>query len=114
MEWNLDLLEEKREEAKVRAAAYKRRTVEFFNKKFKHQVFKVEDLVLREVEMATRRKEDGKLRPNFEGSYAVVANNRPDSYQLEDNEWKEAATPLEFRAPKKIYYLPISCNFNME
>ena len=44
---NLDLLDEGRERAKVRQAAYKHQVAKYYNKKVKHRSFLSGDLVLR-------------------------------------------------------------------
>ena len=76
----LDLAEEMRDRAFVRAAAYKQRVSQYFNKKFKHRSFQVGNLVLKVVNQSTKDPSHGKLGPNWEGPYRVIRVNRPGSY----------------------------------
>ena len=51
---NLDLLDEMRERAKVRQAAYKHQLIKYYNKRVKHRSFLPGDLVLRKVTLTTK------------------------------------------------------------
>ncbi|GKV42367.1 hypothetical protein SLEP1_g49778 [Rubroshorea leprosula] len=46
---NLDLLDEVREEARLRTLVYKQKIANFYNKRVRPQTFKIGDLVLRKV-----------------------------------------------------------------
>ena len=62
----LDLVEERRDRAFVRAAANKQRVSQYYNKKVKHRSFQVGDLILKAVNQSTKDPSHGKLRPNWE------------------------------------------------
>ena len=68
----LDLAEEKRDRAFVRAVAYKQRVSQYYNKKVKHRSFQVGDLVLKAVNQSTKEPSHGKLGLNWEGPYRVT------------------------------------------
>lgn len=61
---NLDMLKEKRQEAASRMIVYWNTMSQYYNKKVKERKFKVEDLVLKEITLATKNPTDGKLGPN--------------------------------------------------
>ncbi|XP_059446338.1 uncharacterized protein LOC132177877 [Corylus avellana] len=61
---HLDLLQEKQDQAQVTMAAYQQRVSRYFNRRVKHRSFKVGDLVLKKVTMATKDATEGKLAPN--------------------------------------------------
>ena len=81
MRIELDLLEERREEAQLRAEAYKQKTAQYFNKRVKGRGFKVGDLVLREVTIATRVPRHGKLGASWEGPYKVTKALESGAYR---------------------------------
>jgi hypothetical protein len=58
---HLDLLQEKRDHAQITLSAYQERMAKYFNRKVKPRNFKVGDLVLRKVTLATRDPVEGKL-----------------------------------------------------
>ena len=68
----LDLVEEKRDQAYLRMAAVKQRVSQHFNKRVKHRSFQVGDLVLKAVNQSTKNPNHDKLGPSWEGSYRVV------------------------------------------
>jgi hypothetical protein len=68
----LDLLQEKRDHAQITMSAYQERTTKYFNRKVKPWNFKVGDLVLRKVTLATKDSTEGKLAPSWEGLYRVI------------------------------------------
>ncbi|GFZ06995.1 hypothetical protein Acr_18g0011650 [Actinidia rufa] len=81
---NLDLLDEKRESAELRQAAYKSRIAKYYNERVKHRSFLPGDLVLRRVTLSTRDPSAGKLGPTWEGPYKVIKVSRPGTCWLED------------------------------
>jgi hypothetical protein len=85
---DLDLLEERRDLAIVRLASYQQRIKREHDKNINHRVFRIGDLVLRKVMANTRRPNEGKLGPNWEGTYKVVSLAGAGSYRLEDLEGK--------------------------
>ena len=68
----LDLAEERRDRALVRAAAHKQRVSQYYNKKVKRRSFQVGNLVLKAVNQSTKVPSHGKLGPNWEGPYRVI------------------------------------------
>lgn len=50
---NLDMLEEKRDEATLQTVAYKHKTAKYYNLQVKPRRFAVGDLVLKKVSLAT-------------------------------------------------------------
>lgn len=58
---HLDLLQERRDQAKVTIAAYQEHIARYFNRKVQHRSFKVEDWVMRKVTVATKDSTEGKL-----------------------------------------------------
>lgn len=53
--------------------------------------FEVDDLVLREAGVTTQ--DEGKLGPQWEGPYVLIANHRPGSCSLKDSQGKELQHP---------------------
>jgi len=70
----LDLIEELREKAKIREEAVKRRVCKRFNAKVKSRVFDEADLVWLMRIKARKDSTQGKLAPNWEGSFRIVEN----------------------------------------
>ena len=77
---NLDLLDEKKERAKIRQATYKHQVSKYYNQRGKHRSFLLGDLVLRKVTLSTKEPNVGKLDPNWEDPYKVVKVSRPEIY----------------------------------
>ncbi|KAK3024680.1 hypothetical protein RJ639_043202 [Escallonia herrerae] len=100
---NLDLLDERREQAAVRLAAYKHRVSKFYDQRVRHRAFRVGDLVLRRIEASAPREAVGKLAPNWEGPYRVVKLAGPGAYHLEHIDGK--AIPRTWNAANlRRYY----------
>ena len=68
---NLDLLEEKREQALKRAEDYQQKTARYYDRKVRPNSFKPCDLVLKKLMLARKDPTHGKLGPNWEGLYIV-------------------------------------------
>ncbi|XP_077215668.1 uncharacterized protein LOC143850295 [Tasmannia lanceolata] len=79
---NLDLLEEIREESRIRVAAYKQKVSNYHDSKIRPREFRTGDLVLRRAAVSQPTKV-GKLSPTWEGPYRVKEIIRPGSYKLE-------------------------------
>ncbi|GKB97400.1 hypothetical protein Tco_0983537 [Tanacetum coccineum] len=88
LEINLDLIEEKREQAAIREAKSKRQMEKYYNTKVRNTSFKPGDLVYRSNE-ASRVEDTGKLGPKWEGPYEVTEALRKGSYKLKDRNGKE-------------------------
>ncbi|XP_077251873.1 uncharacterized protein LOC143891116 [Tasmannia lanceolata] len=79
---NLNLLEEAREESRIRVAAYKQKVSNYHDLKIHPREFRAGDLVLRKATISQPKKV-GKLSPTWEGPYRVREVIRPGSYKLE-------------------------------
>ena len=79
---NLDFIEEAREQASIRMAAYQHKVAKYYNSRVKGKIFKQGDLVLRKAE-ASPPSETRKLSPRWEGPYQVTKVVRPGAYQLQ-------------------------------
>jgi hypothetical protein len=75
----------------------------YFNRKVNPRSFKVGDLVLRKVTLATRDPVEGKLAPNWEGPYKVIECRRPGAYYLEDSTGKALPRPWNADHLKKYF-----------
>ena len=51
---NLDFLDEIRDQAEAKTRVYQQRMAHYYDRRVKHREFKVEDLVLRKVTLATK------------------------------------------------------------
>ncbi|GJY50652.1 reverse transcriptase domain-containing protein [Tanacetum coccineum] len=81
LEINLDLLEERREQAAIREVKSKAKMEKYYNSKIRNTSFKPGDLVYRSNE-ASHAKKSGKLSPKWEGPYEVTKALGNGSYKL--------------------------------
>ncbi|XP_021609069.1 uncharacterized protein LOC110612599 [Manihot esculenta] len=81
---NLDALEEVREEAQVRTAAYQHRAARYYNQRVRERSLKVGDLALRNLEATGKRAAVGKLAPTWEGPFRITKVVKPGVYRIED------------------------------
>ncbi|GKA65093.1 reverse transcriptase domain-containing protein [Tanacetum coccineum] len=79
---NLELLEEKREQAAIAEAKSKRQMEKYYNAKVQNTRFKPGDFVYRNNE-ASRAEDTGKLGPKWEGPYEVTKALGKGSYWFE-------------------------------
>ena len=79
----LDLVEEKREQAYLRMAAYKQKASQYYNSRVKYRSFQEGDLVLKVVNQSTKNPNHRKLGPNWEGPYRVIRVNLLGTYWLQ-------------------------------
>ncbi|GJV93045.1 reverse transcriptase domain-containing protein [Tanacetum coccineum] len=75
LEINLDLLEERREQAAIREAKSKAKMEKYYNSKVRSMSLKLEDLVYHNNE-ASHAEDTWKLGPKWEGSYEVTKEFR--------------------------------------
>ena len=73
MQLQLDLVDEVRMTAEQRMARYQNLVAKHYNSNIRRRDFQVRDLVLRKVMGATRDPSQGKLGPNWEGSYRIAS-----------------------------------------
>ncbi|GFY92744.1 hypothetical protein Acr_08g0011400 [Actinidia rufa] len=100
---NLDLLDEKRENAEISQVAYKHPITKYYNQKVKHKSFLSGYLVLRKVSLSTKEPNVGKLGPTWEGPYRVIKVSRPGTYWLKDTSGKALPYPWNTEHLKKYY-----------
>ncbi|GAV87659.1 hypothetical protein CFOL_v3_31085 [Cephalotus follicularis] len=79
----LDLVEELREKAAIKVAAYQQRVGRYYNKRVHPRPLREGDLVLRNSAIADPSDTRGKLAPNWEGPYKVKRVLRPGTFKLE-------------------------------
>ncbi|GKD57840.1 hypothetical protein Tco_1291227 [Tanacetum coccineum] len=84
---NLDLLEERREEAAIREAKSKAKMEKYYNAKVQNTSFKPGDLVYRN-NGASQAEDTGKLGPKWEGPYEVTKVLGKGAYKLKDRDGK--------------------------
>ena len=101
---DLDLLEERRDLAVVRLASYQQRIKKKHDKNIKPRMFRVGEFVLRKVVANTRRPNEGKLGPNWEGPYKVVSLAGGGSYRLENLERKAIPRPWNTCNLRKYFF----------
>ena len=101
---DLDLVEEKRDVAMVRLASYQQRIRREYNKKVKPRMFRIGDIVLRKVTANTRKLNEGKLGPNWEGPYKVSSQAGHGAYRLEDLDGKLIPRPWNTCNLRKYFF----------
>uniref|UniRef100_A0A804HWW3 Uncharacterized protein n=1 Tax=Musa acuminata subsp. malaccensis TaxID=214687 RepID=A0A804HWW3_MUSAM len=79
---SLDMLEERRADAHLKALSYKRAVARVYNRKVRPRPIKLNDLVLCKTEVSDPTRARGKLAPKWEGPYRVVEVIRPGTYRL--------------------------------
>ena len=78
----LDTIDETRDAAKLRMAAYQQRISRAYNKNIRTRRFQVGDWVLRKAFQNTTNPADGKLPPKWEGPYEVESEAGKGAYRL--------------------------------
>ena len=81
---NLDLIEEKRENAMVQLAHYQQKLKRGYDANVRLRPLTPGDLVLRKVVGTAKNPAWGKLGPNWEGPYRITSNAGIGAYFLED------------------------------
>nr|GEV01906.1 hypothetical protein [Tanacetum cinerariifolium] len=102
LEINLDLLEERREEAAIREAKSKAKMEKYYNLKVRNTSFKPGDLVYRNND-ASQAKDTGKLGPKWEGPYEVTEALGKGAYKLRDQDGKQLPRTWNISNLKKCY-----------
>jgi hypothetical protein len=100
---HLNLLEEKREDARVRTSAYQEKAARYYNKRVKPRSFNTGDWVLRRITTAAKDPTEGKLGPVWEGPFRVIKSNPKGAYQLEDTNGKKLQRPWNAEHLRKYY-----------
>ena len=101
---NLDLVDEVRDQAEARTRIYQQMMARYYDRRVKHREFKVGDLVLRKVTLATKDPTQGKLGPTWEGPYRVVNFHRRGTYHLEKLDGDALPHPWNTEHLKKYYH----------
>ena len=99
----MDLLDEVRDQAEAKTRVYQQRMARYYDRRVKHREFKVGDLVLRKVTLATKDPTQGKLGPTWEGPYRVVKFHRRGTYHLEKLDGDALPHPWNAEQLKKCY-----------
>ena len=81
---NLDLIEERRENARVQLAYYQHKLKQSYDMSMKLRPLALGDLVLRKVVGNTKNPAWGKLGSNWEGPYRITSVAGVGAYYLED------------------------------
>ncbi|GJS19662.1 reverse transcriptase domain-containing protein [Tanacetum coccineum] len=102
LEINLDLLEERIDQAVIREAKSKAKMEKYYNSKVRNTSFKPGDLVYRSNE-ASQAKESGKLSPKWEGPYEVTEALGNGAYKLRHRNGKLLPQTWNIRNLKKCY-----------
>ena len=100
---NLDLLEEKCEQALKRTEDYQRKTARYYDRKVRPNSFKPGDLVLKKLLPTRKNPTQGKLGPNWEGPYIVSRVIRPGNYELQTKEGKTLQHSRNAEHLKRFY-----------
>ncbi|GKC10270.1 reverse transcriptase domain-containing protein [Tanacetum coccineum] len=101
LEINLDLLEERREQAAIREAS-KAKMETYYNSKVQSVSFKPGDLVYRNNE-ASRVEDTGKLGPKWKGPYEVTEALEKGAYKLRDRDGNQLPRTWNISNLKKCY-----------
>ncbi|GJY14903.1 reverse transcriptase domain-containing protein [Tanacetum coccineum] len=96
LEINLDLIEEKREQAAIEEAKSKAKMEKYYNSKVRDTSFRPGEMVYRSND-ARHAKDGGKLSPKWEGPYEVLESLGKGAYKLKDR--TEAVIPAEIGMP---------------
>ena len=101
---NLNLVEERRENAMVQLAYYQHKLKQSYNMNVKLRPLALRDLVLRKVLGNTKNPAWGKLWPNWEGPYRIISVAGISVYYLKDLDEKTILHPLNLNNLKMYYY----------
>ncbi|GJZ43035.1 hypothetical protein Tco_0590290 [Tanacetum coccineum] len=102
LEINLDLLEERREQAAIQEAKSKAKMERYYNSKVRSISFKPGDLVYRNND-ASREEDTWKLGPKWEGPYEVMEALGKGAYKLRDRDGKQLPRTWNICNLKKCY-----------
>ena len=100
---NLDLLDEARDQAEAKTIAYQQKMAHYHDWRVKHKEFKVGDLVLRKVILATKDPAQGKLGSTWEGPHRVIKFYKRGTYHLEKLDGIALPHPWNAEHLKKYY-----------
>ena len=101
---NLDLIEERRENAMVQLAYYQHKLKQGYDMNVKLRPLTPGDLVLRKVVGNTKNPAWGKLGPNQEGPYRITLVVGVGAYYLKDLDERTVLHPWNVNNLKMYYY----------
>ena len=101
---NLDLIEERRENAMVQLTYYQHKLKQDYDMNVKLRPLAPGDLVLRKVLGNTKNLAWGKLGPNWEGPYHITSVAGIGVYYLEDLDERAVLHPWNVNNLKRYYY----------
>ena len=101
---NLDLIEERREDAIVQLAYYQQRLKQGYDANVKLRPLTPGDLVLRKVVGTVKNPTWGKLWPNWEGPYRITFKASIEAYFLKDLDEHVIPRPWNVNNLKRYYY----------
>ena len=101
---NLDLIEERQENAMVQLTYYQHKLKQDYDMNVKLRPLDPRDLVLRKVVGNTKNPAWGKLGPNWEGPYRITSVVGVGAYYLEDLDEKAIFHPWNVNNLKRYYY----------
>ena len=101
---NLDLIEERRENARVQLAYYQHKLKQGYDMNVKLKPLAPVDLVLRKVVENTKNPTWEKLGPNWEGPYRITLVVGIGAYYLEDLDERVVLRPWNVNNLKRYYY----------
>ncbi|GJY57428.1 reverse transcriptase domain-containing protein [Tanacetum coccineum] len=99
---NLDLIEERREQAAIQEAKSKKKMEKYYNTRVRDTSFKPGDMVYRSNE-ASHARDEGKLGPKWEGPYEVKESLGKGAYKLKDCKGNEMPRTWNICNLKKCY-----------
>ena len=101
---NLDLIEEKRENAMVQLAYYQQKLKQGYDANVKSRFLTLGDLVLHKVVGTIKNPAWGKLWLNWEGPYRITSKAGIGAYFLEDLDEHVVPRPWNVNNLKRYYY----------
>ena len=104
LERDLDLIEERRENAMVQLAYYQHKLKQGYDTKVKLRPLEPGDLVLRKVLGTAKNPAWRKLGPNWEGPYRIISVAGIGTYFLEDLDEHIIPHPWNVNNLKRYYY----------
>ncbi|GJW80044.1 reverse transcriptase domain-containing protein [Tanacetum coccineum] len=102
LEINLDLIEEKREQAAIQEAKSKTKMEKYYNSRVRGTSFKPGDMVYLSND-ASHAMDGGKLGPKWEGPYEVAESLGKGAYKLKDYKGNELPQTWNICNLKKCY-----------
>ncbi|GJV37760.1 reverse transcriptase domain-containing protein [Tanacetum coccineum] len=99
---NLDLIEERKEQAAIQEAKSKKKIEKYYNSRVRGTSFKPGEMVYRSNE-ASHAKDRGKLGPKWEGPYEVKESLGKGAYKLKDRKGNDMPRTWNICNLKKCY-----------